>query len=252
VVAQFTLTLAARTALAPAVDLLEFSRGDGEALDYLPGQFIQVHFPLADGSMARRSYSLSSPHRGPRQPGDPVELAVSLVEGGAASALFRGMTVGDTVRASGPFGRFCLMPGDDNRRYLLLGTGTGVSPYRAMLPALEAAMATRGVEVVLVQGARQPADMLFSADFRALAAREPRFTYLACHSRTLPASGEPAAAHARAGYVQEALDGLAPDPATDIAYLCGNPGMVDAGFEVLKARGFGMARIRREKYISNR
>jgi ferredoxin-NADP reductase len=28
------------------------------------------------------------------------------------------------------------MPNDANRRYLLIGTGTGVTPYRAMLPQL--------------------------------------------------------------------------------------------------------------------
>ena len=36
---------------------------------------------------------------------------------------------GDTVDASGPFGRFCLMPNDSNRRYLLIATGTGIASF---------------------------------------------------------------------------------------------------------------------------
>ncbi|MBE2291238.1 MAG: ferredoxin--NADP reductase, partial [Xanthomonadaceae bacterium] len=53
------------------------------------------------------------------------------------------------------------------------------------------------------------------------------------------------------GYVQQHLAEFAPDPAADIAYLCGNPDMVDACFEALKECGLPVPRIRREKYVSN-
>jgi NAD(P)H-flavin reductase len=52
--------------------------------------------------------------------------------------------------------------------------------------------------------------------------------------------------------VQEALSSYAPDPAGDIAYLCGNPNMVDTVFEGLKAAGFAIPTIRREKYVSSK
>ena len=69
----------------------------------------------------------------------------------------------------------------------------------------------------------------------------------------MPAAGS-AQAHAdvRHGYVQNVLPELSPDPATDIAYLCGNPNMVDACFEALKAHGLPVPLIRREKYVSNK
>ena len=41
-------------------------------------------------------------------------------------------------------------------------------------------------------------------------------------------------------------------PDTDIAYLCGNPNMVDACFEALKADGLPIPQIRREKYVSSK
>ena len=41
-----------------------------------------------------------------------------------------------------------------------------------------------------------------------------------------------------------------PDPARDIAYLCGNPEMVDACFGLLKDAGLPVPAIRREKYVS--
>src|SRR5690606_37498652 len=65
-IAHFTLRLVSRRMLAPTVAHLAFARDDGLPLDFIPGQFIQVHFEYADGSPARRSYSLATI----RAPGD--------------------------------------------------------------------------------------------------------------------------------------------------------------------------------------
>ena len=239
--------------LAPSVAHLSFVRGDGQPLDFIPGQFIQVHFHYADGTATKRSYSLATIHDHALGPGDAVDIAVSYVPGGAATALFEGLEQGGAVQASGPFGRFCLMPGDSNRRYLLIGTGTGVTPYRAMLPLLERAIVERGVEVVLLFGARTPEELLYGDEFRAFADRQPAVRFVPCFSRELPAPGS-AQAHAdvRHGYVQQFLDEFAPNAETDIAYLCGNPNMVDACFEQLKAAGLPIPHIRREKYVSSK
>jgi ferredoxin-NADP reductase len=252
-IVQFPLKLTGRRMLAPSVAHLTFTRDDGQPLDFIPGQFIQVHFQYADGTATKRSYSLATIHDHALGPGDAVEIAVSYVPGGAATALFEGLDEGGRVQASGPFGRFCLMPADANRRYLLIGTGTGVTPYRAMLPLLAQAMATRGVEVVLLFGARTPDELLYGDEFRAFADAHPRFRFVPCFSRELPAAGS-AQAHAdvRHGYVQQFLAEFAPDAEGDIAYLCGNPNMVDACFEALKEAGLPVPRIRREKYVSSK
>ncbi|WP_312915867.1 ferredoxin--NADP reductase [Stenotrophomonas sp.] len=245
---QFPLKLVGRRMLAPSIGHYQFVRDDGQPLDFLPGQFIQVHFDYADGTATKRSYSLATIHDRALGPGEAVEIAVSFVPGGAATALFEGMALGDHVSGSGPFGRFCLQPGDHNARYLLIATGTGVTPYRSMLPQLRTAMQERGVEVVLLQGARSPGELLYSDDFHAFAAANPGFRYMPCLSRELPENPHP---DVRQGYVQQQLAEIAPDPARDIAYLCGNPDMVDTCVEALKQAGLPMPQIRREKYVSS-
>lgn len=252
-VVHFPLKLASRRMLAPSFGHYVFVRDDGQPLDFIPGQFIQVHFHTADGTAAKRSYSLATIHDHTLGPGEAVEIAVSFVPGGAATALFEGLHEQDVIQASGPYGRFCLTPADASKRYLLIGTGTGVTPYRAMLPQIEALIRDRNVDVVLLFGARTPVELLYGDEFRAFADQHQNFRFVPCFSRELPAPGS-AHAHAdvRHGYVQQFIEEFAPNPDTDTAYLCGNPNMVDACFEALKGVGLAVPQIRREKYVSSK
>lgn len=246
---HFPLRLTGSRMIAPTVRHLVFQRDDGESLSFLPGQFLQVHFQYEDGKATKRSYSIATVYDGQPRPDLPIEVAVSYVAGGAATALFEGLNEGDQIEASGPFGRFCLMPNDQNKRYLLVGTGTGVTPYRAMLPQLAQAIRERGVEVILLFGARTPAELLYGDEFAAFAEATPGFRFVPCFSREMPTAPR---SDDRQGYVQNALVEFQPNAEGDIAYLCGNPNMVDATFEVLKNAGLPVPHIRREKYVSSK
>ncbi|HET6431362.1 FAD-binding oxidoreductase [Dyella sp.] len=245
---HFQLRLVDSRMLAPTVRHLVFERVDGEPLAFVPGQFLQIHFAYDDGTATKRSYSVATVGDG-SSPVRQIEIAVSYVEGGAATKLLGGLAHGGTVEASGPYGRFCLQAGDSHPRYLLLATGTGVTPYRAMLPRLAELLAAGEREVVLLYGARSEAELLYDDEFTAFAELHPGFTYLSCLSRQ---PRQAARAHDRVGHVQAALPELAPAAERDIAYLCGNPNMVDAAFGVLKELGLPVPQIRREKYISSR
>jgi len=234
--------------LAPTVRHLAFERVDGQPLAFTPGQFLQIHFHYDDGTPTKRSYSVASVGDG-SAPVQRIEIAVSYVEGGAATKLLGELPVGGTVDASGPYGRFCLQEADTHPRYLLLATGTGVTPYRAMLPQIEKLLARGDREVVLLYGARNETELLYGEEFEAFAQAHPGFLFHGCLSRQ--ARAVPRASD-RSGHVQNVLVELGPSAERDIAYLCGNPNMVDAAFAALKDFGLPVAQIRREKYISSR
>jgi ferredoxin-NADP reductase len=239
--------------LAPTVRHLIFERADGQPLAFVPGQFLQVHFNYEDGKPTRRSYSLATLGDSIAPNGltqvERIEIAVSYVDGGAATALLGGLAHGDTIEISGPYGRFSLLPNDANQRYLLLATGTGVTPFRAMLPQISRLLAGGEREVVLLYGARNEGELLYGEEFEAFAAKHPGFTFHPVLSRVARATPRP---HDRTGHVQGVLAELAPHTDRDIAYLCGNPNMVDAAFAALKEFGLTVPQIRREKYISSR
>lgn len=241
---HFELRLVGSRDLAPGVRHYVFERSDGERLVWAPGQFIQVHFEV-DGVTLRRSYSLAT--MAPEGGDSRIEFAVSLVPGGSAAHLFESLQPGDRLQATGPNGRFVLFDDPPGTRYLLIGTGTGVTPYRAMLPQIRQRITEHNQRFVLLLGARSPEELLYGDEFEAFARDTTGFRFHPCFSR---AGREPPRDHDRRGYVQDALAELAPDPVTDVAYLCGNPNMVDAAFAALKALDFPIANIRREKYIS--
>ena len=226
---HFQLRLVDSRMLAPSVRHLVFERADGQPLAFVPGQFLQVHFHYDDGSATKRSYSVASVGEGGAV-GTPtqvrrIEIAVSYVEGGAATRLLGTLEHGGSIEASGPYGRFCLQTGDAHPRYLLLATGTGVTPYRAMLPQLEKLLARGDREVVLLYGARGEDELLYGEEFETFASEHPGFVFHPVFSRRPRATARP---HDRQGHVQDVLAELAPQAGRDIAYLCGNPNALSA------------------------
>lgn len=146
---------------------------------------------------------------------------------------------------SGPFGALTL-PRTDPERYVLIGTGTGVAPYRAMLPELELRIQNNSaLEIVLLMGVRKPAELIYGEEFLALSQTYPGFNFYVCYSREMPASPE---RHTFSGRVNTVFDQLKPDAQRDRVYLCGNPNMVDESADWFTEREFTAKNLKREKY----
>lgn len=227
--------------ITPSVLELAFRRADGTDLAYAAGQFLNIHFEY-DGKLIHRSYSVASAPRA----GETLDIAIAPVDGGRATGYLFDLKPGDEVQASGPFGRFVLRD-DPPCRYVLVGTGTGITPYRAMLPGLADRLASGEYSVELLLGVQYRQDQLYGDDFRAFAEQHASFRYRPCLSR------EPECVDGEfAGYVQGQFDSLGLDPEKDVVYLCGNPDMIDQAVELLKGIGFELKQLRREKYLPAR
>lgn len=240
---SFTMTLQAVEPIAPGVLHFTFSKDDGQSLQYIPGQFITIHFQHDERTL-RRSYSIATI---PGTSNNVVEFAASYVEGGPASELLFNAKLGFQIETTGPFGRLVLRDTDKPKRYLLCATGTGVTPYRAMLPVIRERMRTEGIAFVLLLGVQHREDLLYADEFATFANENPNFTFRAQLSRDAMSNPLP---YEHKGYVQTAFAELALNPESDIVYLCGNPNMIDDAFADLKERGFDISNVRREKYIS--
>jgi benzoyl-CoA 2,3-epoxidase subunit A len=109
----------------------------------LEGQSIGIVPPGADANgrpHVARQYSVASPRNGERPGYNNVSLTVKRVtedhQGrptrGVASNYVCDLKVGDTVQVIGPFGQSFLMPNHPKSHLVMICTGTGSAPMRAM------------------------------------------------------------------------------------------------------------------------
>jgi ferredoxin-NADP reductase len=239
-VEKFSLELLSFKDITDNVRHLVFKRTDGKPLNFIAGQFITFMFDGEDGKIKRRSYSLGS------LPTDNMVLgiAITYIKGGIASEAFFNMQVGDSTPALGPAGRLILKD-EDVKKIILVGTGTGIVPYKSMFPELlERANST---QIHLLLGVQYRKDGLYQEDFINFANKHANIDFKLCLSRETSELKE----HEVSGYVQNQLEMLDLNPETDVVYICGNPNMIDQSFEMLTNAGFDIKSVRREKYISS-
>jgi len=232
--------------IAPRVRHIGLRPLSGDSFVFTPGQFVTVHFERG-GKAFKRSYSIAS-----IQEKEPlIAFAASYVAHGPGSEYLFALQVGDRAELSGPFGRLVLKE-ELLTRLLLISTGTGVTPYRAMLPTLSKKMVEHpDLHVIIMQGAQYRQDLLYLDDFLDWAQEHSaQAEYRAYLSREdLEKEKFP---YEYRGYVQSSFAELNILPDKEAVYLCGNPNMIDDAFVLLQHLGMPTAQIRREKYISSK
>ena len=195
------------------------------AFKYRAGQYLE--FILRDGS--RRSYSMAN---APEQLGSPpaIELHLRHMPGGKFTyQVFATMKEKDILRVKGPFGSFFLRE-DSAKPIVLLASGTGLAPIKAIVEHLRAAAISR--PATLYWGCRSQAD-LYQHDWAlAAAAAMPNLRYLPVLSEARPED----AWQGRTGFVHQAVMADLPDLSGHEVYACGAPLMVEAAERDFVAR----------------
>ncbi len=200
-----------------------------EALDYYPGQFVELEAPGRPGEW--RAYSIAN------AAGEhtDLEFLVKRLPGGAFSGQIDRLGVGQPLGLRGPFGSSYLRVGD--APILLVATGSGLAPLRAMLQ--DAAVCEDRREIHFYYGARTRADLPLEAEIEGLRAALPGLDYRPCLSQpTADCRWE-----GRASRVTQAIQREVSDASPYDAYLCGAPEMCDAIGRLLEAKGIGEANL---------
>ena len=148
----------------------------------LEGQSIAVIPPGVDGggrAHHARQYSIASARNGERVGYNNVSLTIKRVledyngkpVRGVASNYMCDLQVGDKVNVIGPFGASFLMPNHPRSHIVMICTGTGSAPMRAMTEwrrRLRASGKFEGGKLMLFFGARTKADLPYFGPLQSL------------------------------------------------------------------------------------
>ena len=151
-------------------------------LPVLEGQSIAVIAPGTDAHGRPhhpRQYSIASPRNGERPGYNNVSLTIKRVledhQGkpvrGVASNFMCDLKVGDSVQVIGPFGTSFLMPNHPKSHIVMICTGTGSAPMRAMTEwrrRLRASGKFESGKLMLFFGARTQAELPYFGPLQSL------------------------------------------------------------------------------------
>jgi len=195
---------------------LELDPGPG----YAPGQFAMLY---AFGA-GEAPISVSAVH-------DDGALEHTVRAVGAVTAALCAARRGDLLGVRGPFGTTWPLEQARGRDVIVLAGGIGLAPLRPVIRALLARRRAFG-RVSILYGGRSPAELLYTAELAAWAARPDVAVELSVDTADT-------AWHGRVGVVTRAVGALRIDPGRTVALLCGPEVMMRFGAAALRHRGVG-------------
>jgi len=200
------------------VMVLKLQLPANDPIKFRAGQYIE--FILRDG--ARRSYSMANaPHTLETAP-PMVELHIRHMPGGKfTDPVFSTMKEKDILRAEGPYGSFYLRE-DSDKPIVLLASGTGFAPIKALIEHLHHIGSQR--PVTLYWGGRRPADLYMADWVQAQMQAMPQLKYVPVVSN---AEAEDQW-QGRTGFVHQAVLQDHPDLSGHQVYACGAPIVVES------------------------
>lgn len=220
--------------LTPTVVGIRFE--PNKRFTFEPGQFLSLIVPGTESSAkpARRIYSFSSD---PEQNG--YQLCIKVVPGGIGSNYMASLKVGDTFKATAPYGDFLYEPKKGNH-VCFIATGTGVAPFRsiALSPTFRE---SPPASALMLFGARTEDEIVYPGFFESQgihtvnAISKPTANYKGYHGR-----------------VTDFLRALPQDwnwHSTEF-YLCGNGAMIlEARRILLEGHGVPERHVHQEAYF---
>lgn len=149
---------------APNVVTFCFQSPSRALFSFDPGQFITLELPIPGGPLYR-TYTISS------SPSRPTSLTITVkaqADSIGTKWMFDNLRPGMRLRATGPAGRFSMAhhPAD---KYLFISAGSGITPMMSMTTFMFDS--GRDMDLVFVNCARRPSDIVFRKPLEHMASR---------------------------------------------------------------------------------
>ncbi|MER6995419.1 2Fe-2S iron-sulfur cluster-binding protein [Streptomyces sp. NPDC000410] len=213
-----------------------------DAFRHTPGQHIALRRTGPTGEEIRRTYSICAPAAPAGE--DPVlRVGIRLVDGGEFSTYaLKELSVGDTVEAMQPTGRFVLAPRAGH--FAAIVGGSGITPVLSMAATLLAREPR--ARFCLIRSDRTAASTMFLEEVADLKDRYPdRFQLVTVLSREEQQAGLPSG-RLDQERLMELLPALLAVPEVDGWFLCGPFGLVQGAERALRGLGVDRSRIHEE------
>ena len=212
---------------------------DSLALDFEPGQFMEVYIP-GDSDGAKRAYSLSN---APNWDGS-LEFLIKLREQGQFSTfLDKTAEEGMTLNLKGPMGTFMLQDRGLRPRYFVAG-GCGLASVMSMLRRMSEWEEPHPVKLFF--GVWSESEVFFKDEIEALAAEYPKLEYQICVAQ--PSESWDGYKGSVVDAFKEALENETTKP--DV-YICGSPGLIEGVAVAAEAGGIDRGQLMYERYLAN-
>lgn len=194
---------------------------------FKPGQYISVK--VADGRM--NSYSIVNQNNQ-----NQFDLLIDISPGGPGSKYFESLKIDDKICYLGPFGTFTFKHDDGAQNILLLATGSGLSPLRAILDQM---LKQRKliIPITLYFGLRFQKDIFWKDYFEKLEQDYPNFKL------KLVLSKPDENWHGLTGHITDYIKLDHPELKNYSAYICGNKPMINEAKTILLEAGLPKERI---------
>ena len=218
---------------------LRIRLSDGEAIEFVPGQYVQLQAAPYGGvrESVYRAYSMSNPPSDDRA----VETIIRLVPGGICTTwVFTVLTEGQEVSFTGPYGHFRLTGGD--REMIWIAGGSGMAPFWSMLRHMKEANIARRCTYFF--GAVRKRDLFLLDELRRMERELDWFTFVPALSNPAPDDEW----DGQTGLITEVVDRGIDTLAGKEVYLCGSPGMIDAAVGIIRRKDVDESMIFFDKF----
>lgn len=269
---SFNCVVESARMLTPLIRELVLKVPDGQAFDLVAGGFVQVTAPAFSlayrdidvpsefasvwgayrglsvdaGSSVTRAYSVSNRPEDTAAGRIVLNIRLALpppsvpdAQPGVVSSWLFGVSTGETVEVTGPFGTFRAQNSD--REMVLIGGGVGMAPLRAIIHDQLGRGASRPVS--FWYGARSGAELFYHDEFDTLAKSHKNFQWTVALSDPSPEDkweGATGFIH-RVAFETYLRDHPAPEDCE--YYLCGPPLMIKAVLAMLDDAGVDSSSI---------